>query len=166
MLITPEGGGEPFYAKITMADNPTEPGTPNNKANLLSDATAAALAAWAATTLSANPTVNEVLAKIAATKPWKLLQTYNTPGAFTFTVPAGVIKLGVLAIGGGGSGGAIARRTSNSTQATGGGSGQLIQRVVSVTPGQTISGSIGPGGAARVAQSSGGSTELGESLEG
>ena len=39
-LITPEDGSAPFYAKIQMADNPTEPGTPLNKENLLQDSTA------------------------------------------------------------------------------------------------------------------------------
>lgn len=40
VLITPEDGTVPFYAKISMADNPTQPGTPLNKATLLKDATA------------------------------------------------------------------------------------------------------------------------------
>lgn len=40
--ITPEGGGAPFYAIMEMADEPTQVGTPLNKATLLSDATAAA----------------------------------------------------------------------------------------------------------------------------
>ena len=39
-LITPEDGSAPFYAKVEMADNPTQPGTPLNKATLLKDATA------------------------------------------------------------------------------------------------------------------------------
>lgn len=42
VLITPESPGQmPFYAKIEMADNPINPGTPINKATLLEDATAA-----------------------------------------------------------------------------------------------------------------------------
>lgn len=41
VLITPENGSGAFYATLTMADNPTVAGTPLNKANLLSDATAA-----------------------------------------------------------------------------------------------------------------------------
>lgn len=39
MLITPENGSAPFYAKVTMADNPTNPGTPLNKETLLQDST-------------------------------------------------------------------------------------------------------------------------------
>lgn len=38
-LITPEDGSAPFYAKIQMADNPTEPGTPYNKESVLMDIT-------------------------------------------------------------------------------------------------------------------------------
>lgn len=40
VLITPESGN-PYYAKIEMADNPTQAGTPLNKSTLLKDATAA-----------------------------------------------------------------------------------------------------------------------------
>ena len=40
VLVTPEGGGTPYYATLTRADNPTQEGTPLNKANLLRDATA------------------------------------------------------------------------------------------------------------------------------
>lgn len=41
VLITPESG-EPYYATLTRADEPAEPGTPLNKENLLSDSTASA----------------------------------------------------------------------------------------------------------------------------
>ena len=41
VIITPEGGGAPYYAKIQMADNPAQVGTPLNKANLFDDTTAA-----------------------------------------------------------------------------------------------------------------------------
>ena len=37
--ITPEDGSTPFYAKVEMADNPTEPGTPYNKQAVLQDIT-------------------------------------------------------------------------------------------------------------------------------
>ena len=42
VLITPESGS-PYYATLTRADNPTQEGTPLNKANLLKDTTAALL---------------------------------------------------------------------------------------------------------------------------
>lgn len=34
VLITPESGGSPYYAKVVRADEPTVPGTPLNAANL------------------------------------------------------------------------------------------------------------------------------------
>lgn len=43
MLITPENGIAPYFAKVERADNPVEAGTPMNKAALLKDATATAL---------------------------------------------------------------------------------------------------------------------------
>lgn len=41
VLITPEDGSTPYHATLTRADEPTQEGTPLNKANLLTDATAA-----------------------------------------------------------------------------------------------------------------------------
>lgn len=41
VLVTPENGGAAYYATLTRADNPTQGGTPLNKASLLKDATAA-----------------------------------------------------------------------------------------------------------------------------
>lgn len=43
MLITPEDGSTPYYAVLTMADNPTQEGTPLNKETLLQDDTETAL---------------------------------------------------------------------------------------------------------------------------
>lgn len=40
VLITPENGSAPYYAKVTRADEPTDVGTPLNKATFLSDTTA------------------------------------------------------------------------------------------------------------------------------
>lgn len=55
VLITPENGSSPFYAKVEMADNPTQEGTPLNKNSLLKDATAALF-----TGLPENPVPDEV----------------------------------------------------------------------------------------------------------
>ena len=41
VLITPENGAAPYYAVMTRADEPEQEGTPLNKANLLTDETAA-----------------------------------------------------------------------------------------------------------------------------
>ncbi len=40
MMIVPEDGSTPYYARIAMADDPIEPGTPISKAALLKDSTA------------------------------------------------------------------------------------------------------------------------------
>mgnify|MGYP003297165811 CR=1 FL=1 len=50
------------YMYLLLADEPSEAGTALNKANLLSDATAAAIGVT-----SSDPTVNEALAKLAHT---------------------------------------------------------------------------------------------------
>lgn len=57
VLITPEDGTAPFYATVTRADEPTEPGTPYNKATQLSDETSALL--------GGAETVNEAFRHIA-----------------------------------------------------------------------------------------------------
>lgn len=58
--ITPESG-TPYYATLERADDPTEVGTALNKANLLTDATAALIAALTGTT---PDTPNEALAQL------------------------------------------------------------------------------------------------------
>ena len=56
VLVTPENGGEAYYATLTRADNPTQEGTALNKATLLKDATAALFG------LGADAVPNDVLA--------------------------------------------------------------------------------------------------------
>lgn len=43
VLITPEDGSPAYYAKISMADNPTQEGTPYDKLNVLQDVTCYAI---------------------------------------------------------------------------------------------------------------------------
>lgn len=70
-------------------------------------------------------------------------QTFSTPGTFSFTVPPQVTQLTVQAWGGGGGG------RGDGTQSTGGGGGgAFASKVVTVTPGQVISLSVGAGGVA------------------
>ena len=59
VLVSPEDGSAAYYATLTRADNPTQEGTPLNKATFLSDKTAEILELD-----SDDPTVNEALAKI------------------------------------------------------------------------------------------------------
>lgn len=58
MLITPENGSAPFYATVTMADEPVDEGTPLNKANLLTDETAAMFEK------DSNATINNIFAEL------------------------------------------------------------------------------------------------------
>lgn len=58
VLVTPENGGAAYYATLTRADNPTQEGTPLNKANLLTDATAALFG------FGADAVPNDILAAI------------------------------------------------------------------------------------------------------
>ena len=69
----------------------------------------------------------------------------------TFTIPAGVSKLKVTILGGGGGGGggaaAIGKYGTTFYGAGGGGGGTAIQFISSVTPGNTITVTVGSGGA-------------------
>ena len=68
-------------------------------------------------------------------------QTFTTQGAWTYTIPAGVTRIQVQVSGaGGGGGGADNARGGN------GGNGARITAIISVTPGQVLSGTIGQGG--------------------
>jgi hypothetical protein len=68
-------------------------------------------------------------------------QLYDTPGTYTFTVPAGVTQLTMLAVGGGGGG------SQNTTSPSGGGGGTLVfYNNVAVTPGETFTVVVGAGG--------------------
>ena len=60
VLITPESGTEAYYATVTMADEPTEAGTPPTKNNLLKDSTAGLFG------LSDTATVDDVLVAISS----------------------------------------------------------------------------------------------------
>lgn len=105
-------------------------------------------------------------------------QEFTTPGAFSFTVPAGVTLVSLTACGGGGGGAAgVCSNSSGSLKRGGGGGGggaAVFGKKVSVTPGQTISGTVGAGGAggtfyvygynASSNGASGGATIIGEIL--
>ena len=67
---------------------------------------------------------------------------FNTPGAYSWTVPENVRRVRVRAWGAGGGGG----YTTGGAPA-GGGGGAYVEKDLDVTAGTTISGSIGAGGA-------------------
>lgn len=73
------------------------------------------------------------------------IQAFTTTGANTFTIPAGVTKVKVTVVGGGG-GGAGGGSTIN--QGGGGGAGgTAIETVTGLTPGGTVTVTVGAGGA-------------------
>lgn len=71
--------------------------------------------------------------------------TLTTPGAGSWTVPAGVTVLEVECWGGGGSGGF--RATVSQSATAGGGAGWSKTNALAVTPGQTVYYYVGAGGA-------------------
>lgn len=79
VLITPENGGTPFYATVTMADNPSVVGTPLNKATFLKDSTATAFG------LSTDAVPDEVFQILAQAALYKIVG----PTAQIGTLPVG-----------------------------------------------------------------------------
>lgn len=70
------------------------------------------------------------------------MTTYLTAGTFTFTVPDGVYRIKCRVIGGGGGAGGSASAKSGG----GGGAGGYAEGWIDVTPGQTITITVGIGG--------------------
>lgn len=69
--------------------------------------------------------------------------SYTLSGSGVWTVPNCVTSITVEAVGGGGGG---ARTTSNGCARGGGGGGAYARKIITVTPGQNISYSVGGGG--------------------
>lgn len=68
-------------------------------------------------------------------------QTFSTPGSWTYTVPAGVTRVQVQVSGAGGGGGA-----ADSARGGNGGNGAKVTAIITVTPGEVLSGTIAQGG--------------------
>ena len=67
---------------------------------------------------------------------------FTTPGVYEWTVPAGVTSVSAVAVGGGGSGG-----VRNNGYAAGGTGGSLgWKNAIPVTPGETVTITVGAGG--------------------
>lgn len=69
--------------------------------------------------------------------------TFTSPGAWTWTAPAGVTSATVEAWGGGGAGGGA---TGNPAKGGGGAGGQYARKLVAVTPGASYAIAVGAGG--------------------
>jgi len=89
-------------------------------------------------------------------------QVYSAAGTYAFTVPAGVTRLRGRVWGGGGGGGPT---TANALGGSGGNGGGFAEGYFAVTPGQTITVTVGAAGTAGVAPSgvggNGGTTSIG-----
>jgi hypothetical protein len=81
--------------------------------------------------------------------------TFTTPGSFSYTVPTGVTRVRLKGWGAGGGGGGAASGSPGGA-ASGGGSGAYFEKSVAVSPGDTITGTIGAGGSAGTAGANGG----------
>jgi len=84
VVLTPVPGQTNTY-DMTMADQPTQVGDPPTKANLLSDATVAALNAFLTSALPANPKVTDALKSLATVGLCKIA-TGNYTGTDVFGV--------------------------------------------------------------------------------
>ena len=147
--LEPVAGQANLY-DLTRADQPTQEGTPLNKASLLKDTTAALFA------LGADALPDDAMAKIGSlTFGWRLLKAYKVAGAYEFEVPAGVYEIGVYMMGGGGSGSVTYTKNSTIYNTSGGASGYGKNVVFSVQPGQKIAIVVGEGGAPAVSKSAG-----------
>lgn len=75
--------------------------------------------------------------------------TYTTAGTYSWVAPAGVTSVSMVAVGGGASGGA-----GSTYYAKGGGGGALAYKNnIAVTPGETLTITVGRGGASRTPSS-------------
>jgi len=74
---------------------------------------------------------------------------FTTPGTYTWTVPANVTTINVLAVGGGGGGGGGGFLTTNGSGGGGGGGGQVTTvNSISVNAGDSTTVVVGSGGSA------------------
>lgn len=93
-------------------------------------------------------------------------QFYGTPGVYNWTVPAGLTKIRVTAIGGGGGGGS---RGPSGYGGSGGGGGGCGIGNLTVTPGSSITITVGAGGSnaqynTQATAGSGGTSQFGTQL--
>ena len=86
----------------------------------------------------AFPSTN--VAKIVPIAPGEI--QYTTPDTHYFTVPAGVTSINAVAVGGGGAGGQSAGTVSSA--GAGGGGGLSWRNSIPVTPGESLTITIGP----------------------
>lgn len=137
VLITPEGGGTPFYARMTMADNPLVEGTPWAKESIWPDDVAAALG------LDARSLPKDGFERCSRGLSKK--EIFRTATSTEWTVPDGVVEIDIYIVGAG-QGGSFGGNYHNSGVYGGhGGVARLIKNLA-VTPGEKHQIEIGAGG--------------------
>lgn len=95
----------------------------------------------------------------SATSPYVGMRAQVFTGNGTFTIPTGVTALKVTVVGGGGgSGGSVGVSCISGTGGSGGGGGTAISYLTGLTPGNTISVTVGAGGTAGGSAPGGGGT--------
>ena len=88
VLIAPENGTTPFYATITRADEPTDTGTPINKASLLQDETAEMLGLDPAD----DPTVDDAFRLFSGHITFATLHIFSPIGSIITVYGEGMSK--------------------------------------------------------------------------
>ena len=82
---------------------------------------------------------------------------FTTGTSASYTIPAGITKIKVTIIGGGGGGAGVGTGCPGSNGGGGGGGGSSIVYLTGLTPGGTITYTVGAGGTAGASDASGGS---------
>lgn len=143
MLITPENGAAPYYATVTRADEPTQEGTPLNKATLWPDNVAYELGLGSDSVpkdgfVALNNNINS--------RAWMEVARYDTAGSYTFEAPEDGVY-GAFIVGAGGGGGAASSHTPDyAPRAQGGCSGFSKTVTFDLSSGETIPVVVGEGG--------------------
>ena len=146
-----EDGNLLRYEYIKLEDEPDEEGSLWNKANVLTDETAALLGME-----QENPTVNEAFEALApAQYNGKSAQRVSIITESTnFIAPDNIIgKIHVMLFGGGGGGGAQSSKYYHG--GGGGGGGHMVETDVDVNPGQSYPIIIGAGGSPGTSEATG-----------
>lgn len=82
--------------------------------------------------------------------------TYSTAGTYSYTVPAGITSIIATVVGAGGGGGSSVFAGDGHGAANGGSGGYYQNQTISVTPGETLTITIGAGGAGGTSGGDGG----------
>jgi hypothetical protein len=118
-------------------------GTANdgNNGKILGTATAVVSNTTSTFTITASDGVNTASRQYSITVNAPVVTTFTSTGAFTYTVPSGVSAVRVLVVAGGGS-------TQGNNDGGGGGGGLIDMPSFPVTPGGSVSGTVGGGASA------------------